>query len=159
MGRAKAPKLIHKPNSQQAYILGKRFRAYGMSIVELWNRSRSAGACAACRSIFFKIDRIHSFDNRHLTFKDLNTETRKTVFWRLRCYNCTASCKPRALITLVVQPFPVSRIFQSLCYINIEKVAKRLQDFRRVRMNVKSDFNNLVYAIAGHFSQWLSAVA
>jgi hypothetical protein len=26
---------------------------------ERWNRSRSAGACAACREIFFKIDRIH----------------------------------------------------------------------------------------------------
>ena len=41
-----------------------RTAEYRMTNDERWNRSRSAGACAACREIFFEIDRIHSFDVR-----------------------------------------------------------------------------------------------
>jgi hypothetical protein len=36
--------------------------------VEGWFRSRSASACAACRSVLSKIDRIHSFDIRNSLF-------------------------------------------------------------------------------------------
>ena len=39
-----------------------------MSKDEGWNRSRSAGACAACREIIFKTDRIHLFDVRCWAF-------------------------------------------------------------------------------------------
>jgi len=28
-----------------------------LKIEDLWNRSRSAGACAACRSVFFNLNR------------------------------------------------------------------------------------------------------
>jgi hypothetical protein len=46
----------------------QRTAEYRMTNEERWNRSRSAGACAACREIFFKIDRIHSFDIQYSLF-------------------------------------------------------------------------------------------